>query len=132
MTGIKNLSELLRSMNPKQVDGEYVYCTASNDYLPNLKNPLLVYREDEGITFILKKEDADALSLNYSGTWGLITLSVHSDLSAIGLLATIADKLAKAGIAVNAVSAYYHDHLFVPIDKINEALNLLRKISKSN
>jgi hypothetical protein len=38
-------------------------------------------------------------------------------------------RLADAGIGVNAVSAFYHDHLFVPEDRADEALTLLQKMS---
>jgi hypothetical protein len=38
--------------------------------------------------------------------------------------------LADAGISVNAVSAFYHDHLFVPDHRAEEALCLLPKMSK--
>ena len=55
----------------------------------------------------------------------MITLDVHSALDAIGFLAAVATLLAKAGISVNAVSAYYHDHLFVPREKADEAMRLL-------
>ena len=35
-------------------------------------------------------------------------------------------RLAAAGISVNAVSAFHHDHLFVPEDRAEEALRLLQ------
>ena len=37
--------------------------------------------------------------------------------------------LARHEISVNAVSAYYHDHLFVPTDRAAEALALLRGLA---
>ena len=37
--------------------------------------------------------------------------------------------LAEAGISVNAVSAFYHDHLFVPEHRADEALALLHGMS---
>jgi hypothetical protein len=43
----------------------------------------------------------------------MITLTVHSDLEAVGLLAKVSNKLAQEGISINVVSAYYHDHIFV-------------------
>jgi hypothetical protein len=55
----------------------------------------------------------------------MITLTIHSDLQAVGFLAPIMTRLAEAGISVNPVSAFYHDHLFVPWDKRNEAMEIL-------
>ena len=58
----------------------------------------------------------------------MITLAVHSSLEAIGFLAAITAQLADAGISVNAVSAFYHDHLFVPEHRASEALQLLQNM----
>jgi len=60
----------------------------------------------------------------------MITLTVHSSLEAVGFLAAITGRLAEAGISVNAVSAYYHDHLFVAEHRADEALRLLQSMSK--
>ena len=60
----------------------------------------------------------------------MITLTVHSSLEAIGFLAAITGRLAEAGISVNAVSAFYHDHLFVPEHRAEEALHHLQNVSK--
>jgi hypothetical protein len=49
-------------------------------------------------------------------------LTVHSSLEAVGFLAAITARLAETGISVNVVSAFYHDHLFVPHDRADEAL----------
>jgi hypothetical protein len=56
-------------------------------------------------------------------------LTVHSSLEAIGFLATISTALAHAGIPCNAVAAYHHDHLFIPVDRAQEALALLKALS---
>jgi hypothetical protein len=44
-------------------------------------------------------------------------------------VAALLPTLAAAGIGVNPVSAYFHDHLFVPADRADEALALLRGIA---
>ncbi len=92
-------------------------------------NSLLMFREAEGITLILEKSTADSNGLEYQATWALITLSVHSDLEAIGFIARISTELAREGISVNVVSAYYHDHLFVPYEEGQEALEVLQALS---
>ncbi len=37
---------------------------------------------------------------------------------------------AKNGISVNAISAFYHDHLFIEKDKAEQAQALLEELSK--
>lgn len=133
MVGITDLKVLLKSMEPKPIKGEFVFCTVSEEHFTKLRaNPLLVFREKEGITLILERDVADANSLPYSHVWGMITLTVHSDLTAVGFLAVITSKLAGAGISVNVVSAYYHDHLFIPLEKVDKAMELLRELSSSS
>ncbi len=117
-------------MQPVLVDKNFVFCTINRDVKLNVY-PKMMFREKEGTTLILKKEQADENNLTYRGTWDLITLSVNSSLEAVGFLADITKVLAKENISVNAVSAYYHDHLFVPSSKSKQALITLKKLSKS-
>ncbi len=129
MKKIKNLNELIKRMKPKLTNKEYVFCTLSEDKLKRLQlDPLLVYKEKEGVTFIIEKKFADANLLSYSSVWKLITLTVHSDLLAVGFLARITSELAKAGISVNVVSAYYHDHLFISQERVDKAMKILKRL----
>jgi hypothetical protein len=62
----------------------------------------------------------------------MVTLNIHSSLEAVGFLAAITTRLATAGMGVNPVSAFYHDHLFVPADRAEEALELLMELAEEN
>lgn len=131
MSGIKDLNKLIKSMKPALIKGNFVFCTISEKQFSKLKvRPKLIFMEKEGITFIVEKKIADKNSLMYSSVWAMITLTIHSDLTAVGFLAVITNKLAKQGITVNVVSAYYHDHLFVPFKKAKKAVFLLKELSK--
>ncbi len=130
MSGVSDLDTLLKAMKPKLIGNDFVFCTLEEEKLNNLNAKLLLtFREKEGITVVVKKKEADKNRMKYSGTWAMITLTVHSDLNAIGFLAAITKKLADAKISVNAVSAFYHDHLFVPSEKAEKAIEILNKIS---
>jgi uncharacterized protein len=59
----------------------------------------------------------------------MITLRIHSSLEAVGFLARIAAELARLGISVNVVSAFHHDHLFVPAGRAEEAMAALRALA---
>jgi hypothetical protein len=117
-------------MQPEMQDGVFVFCTIAEDKeIPASVRPLLVFREQEGITFVIRLADAESLGLRYQFASRLITLAVHSSLDAVGFLAAITTRLADAGISVNAVSAFHHDHLFVPECRADEALSLLQGLS---
>jgi hypothetical protein len=128
MSGETNLDTLLKHMKPIIQDGEYVFCVVSERKLDEIETPRMIFREPEGITVIVTKDIAERSCLDYGSTWGLITLSIHSALDAVGFLAAIIAHLAKSKISVNAVSAYYHDHLFVPYSKVHDALQILEEI----
>ena len=132
MKGSSDLKFLLKNMKPKHVPGEYVFATVSEETLETLGTiPRLVYREDEAITVIVTRDEAEEHSLNFESVWSLITLTIHSDLMAVGFLAAMTNVLALSGISTNVVSAFYHDHLFVPCTRVSDAISLLRDISKS-
>ena len=128
MSGETDLNKLLQSIQPILHSGEYVFCSVqSKDLLSHNLDPLGTFKEKEGITLILSKEQADAASLSYTSVFCMITLSVHSSLDAVGFIAAISSKLAEHNISTNPVSAYYHDHLFVPIAKAQKAMELIKE-----
>jgi hypothetical protein len=123
----KNLQVLLSSIKPRLHSETFVFCTVSESEFKSLKiEPICMFRETEGVSLTVEKSAADAASLAYDGTWSLITCEVNSDLNAVGFFAAMSKLVAEAGIPLNAVSAYHHDHLFVPADRAKEAIRLLQ------
>jgi len=133
MTGEKELQKLLATMKPKLQAGEYVFATVSPGEFSQLDiRPIGWFREAEGITLIVDRGVAEQTGLPCTFVLRMITLTVHSSLEAVGFLAVITRVLADAGISVNPVSAYYHDHLFVPVDKAQRAMQLLTTLAQSH
>ncbi|WP_024519057.1 ACT domain-containing protein [Bradyrhizobium sp. Tv2a-2] len=129
MSGERDLETLMKNMKPEMHEGIFVFCTTPEQQeISSAIRPVLTFREHEGTTFVIRREEAESAGLSYQFASRLITLTVHSSLDAVGFLAAITARLAQAGISVNAVSAFYHDHLFVPEQKADEALGLLRSI----
>jgi hypothetical protein len=129
--GERNLAMLLQNMKPEMHDGIFVFCSIPADReIPATLRPVHIFREREGTTLVVRREDTESAELPYQFASRLITLTVHSSLEAVGFLAAITGRLAEAGISVNAVSAYYHDHLFVPDHRADEALRHLQEMSK--
>lgn len=44
-------------------------------------------------------------------------------------MAVVATRLAASGMGVNPVSGYYHDHLFVPDGREDEAVAILKEVA---
>lgn len=122
MHGETNLDKLLGTMNPHLCDGVYVFATIDANYATDALCPLMQFSEDEGKTLILLKETADRAGIDYQFPSRLITLKIHSSLNAVGLLAVITTRLASVSMEVNPVSAFYHDHLFIPADRAKDAM----------
>lgn len=127
MVGETDLDKLLMLLQPSLVEGEFVFCTVDPVPWGNLEslNPVACYQEAEGLSLLLRRSSADAAGMAYDLVCRAITLSVHSSLDAVGLTAAVSSKLAGKGIPANVVAAYYHDHVFVPADRAEEALGLL-------
>ncbi|HVJ43422.1 MAG TPA: ACT domain-containing protein [Dongiaceae bacterium] len=127
--GETNLAALLRGMRPVLRDGIYVFVTLPPGSDRLRIEPLMSFREEEGLTLIITEEEATAFGLDPVFRSRLITLDVHSSLDAVGFLAVITSHLATAGMGCNPVSAFYHDHLFVPVDRAEEAMEILESLA---
>ncbi|EMI21260.1 hypothetical protein RMSM_01807 [Rhodopirellula maiorica SM1] len=137
MNGETDLQTLLEKMEPELQMGEFVFCTMAPEVAsdPEAASKLCFsaigqFIEPEGLTLILAKSEAETKRLDFAYPCRMITLKVHSSLEAVGFLAAVTDKLARRGISVNAISAYFHDHLFVPSERAEEAMNVLNDIVK--
>jgi hypothetical protein len=129
MTGEKDLDKLLDTIEPKLQPGDYVFCTVEDLNTVPLAESILIFRENEGITVIVRKEIADKLRLNYSFVAAWITLTVHSSLEAVGLTAAFSKALAENAVSCNVVAAFYHDHLFVRQQDAAKAMEILNGLS---
>jgi hypothetical protein len=130
MTGETDLRKLLASMSPELSPGVHVFVTLPvGGSVPEGLSPVMIFREHEGTTLILLEDEASAACLPSSFRSRMITLNIHSSLEAVGFLAAITTRLAAAGMGVNPVSGYFHDHLFVPADRADEAMSILRKLA---
>ena len=128
---ISDLTILLSTLEPRLNQGVYVFALAPAGTDGRDLPVLATFQEAEGLTVILKEEDAQAAGLAalFRAAW--ITLTVHSDLQAVGLTGAFATALAEAGISCNVVAAAFHDHIFVPVEAAEKALEALRKLQKS-
>ncbi len=129
----RDLERLLADLRPALAPEPYVFVAAPRDAggeaaPPNDPPPFAVVREEEGTTWIVRRRQADAAGLPYVFVAARITLRVPSALDAVGLTAAVATRLARAGIACNVIAGLRHDHLLVPLERADDALDLLTSL----
>ncbi|MBY8977330.1 ACT domain-containing protein [Rhodobacteraceae bacterium NNCM2] len=129
MTGETDLDTLIRSMQPVLDPETYVFATTTDAELAASLPSRMAFHEAEGVTLILTRDAAEAAGLAHAFPCRMITLNIHSSLDAVGFLARITAALAAAEMGVNPVSAFFHDHLFVPEDRVGQAMAVLRALA---
>jgi hypothetical protein len=124
--GERDLERLLRGMEPVLHDAAYGFALWPGGALPFA--PFATVAEVEGLTVVARQEDLAGAGL-VSVPWGRISLTIHSDLAAVGLTAAFAAALAREGISCNVIAGLHHDHLFVPWDRRGDALRALEALA---
>lgn len=125
--GETDLQRLLAGLSPALAPRPRAILTQAHD-APVPADAIMLFREDEGATVIV---DAADIATD-EPRWAQITLRIHSSLDAVGMMAAIATALADRDIPCNAVSAYFHDHLFVPWTRRDEAIDALRALASGD
>lgn len=127
---VVDLRQLLQTLQPQLNDGVYVFASLPHGASLGELKPIAIFREQDGLSVIVAECDAHALNLRVLLRAAWITLSVHSDLQAIGLTAAVSAALTSAGISCNMVAAACHDHMFVPVEQAESALTVLRDLQQ--
>jgi uncharacterized protein len=125
----RDLASLLVLMKPALDPREWVFCCVDRAFQLADVQPLLTFRETEGITIVVERTIAEQHDLTYAFPSSRITLRVQSDLESVGLTAAVTTALTKHTIAANVVSGFHHDHIFVPHGRGEEALHVLEELS---
>lgn len=127
MIGERNLELLITTARPSLAPESFVFVAIPGE--PPVDRAIVgTFREEEGTTLIAERAWAKRNGLSGTFPCRLITLTVHSSLEAVGLIAAVANALSHEGIAVNPVSAYHHDHLFVAEDDATRAMEILNAL----
>lgn len=126
--GERDIAVLLRGMEPVLSEAPYGFAVWTGGAL--VLRPFATVAEDEGLTVVAGLAEMQAEGLA-SDPWARISLTIHSDLAAVGLAATLATALAEFGISANVIAGFHHDHIFVQWDRRHEALAALRALSRA-
>ena len=123
------MNKMLKSLKPKLNPGEFVFCVTDDLAQISQADIISTFKEEEGVTVIIKKELADQLKLKYAYVAAWITLTVHSSLEAVGLTSAFSAALSNESISCNVVAAFHHDHIFVNKNDAEKAMDILNRFS---
>jgi hypothetical protein len=123
--GSTDLAAMLATLEATVRPDEYVYAVVDAGH-PAVPLAAATVAEDEGLTVVLRRADADSHAVPYDFVAAWLTLTVHSALEAVGLTAAFARALGDAGISCNVLAGFHHDHLLVPAAEQARALAVIR------
>lgn len=126
MIAMEDLDQALASLDP-QIEGRYVF--AALESVPNGLEPFAVIREQQGLTVVASLDQAQQFGLDTAEPFTRITARAHTSLLAVGITATVTSTIASRGIPCNVIAGFYHDHFFVPADREEESLALMKSLA---
>ena len=127
---ITDLDELLANLSARQRPGRW--CLVSGPPVPAGIEVAATVVEEEGITSVIRVEDAERLGVSVGFVAAWLTLEVHSALEAVGLTAAVSSALAAAQIPANVLAGFHHDHVLVPYDDAERAIAVLDGLRPSS
>ena len=127
-TRAAELERLIRKMEPVLNQGTYVFVSLPDATLMNTRDIVASVREPEGLSVVLEASRATAAGLVGTFPCAWITLTVDSALDEVGLTGAFSAALGRAGISCNVVAGTHHDHVFVPVDRAEDAMRELRAL----
>jgi len=85
------------------------------------------------VSIVLKGGEWESLKGRFSGfqeegPYRLFTFDIVLDLSVVGFLAAVSDRLAEAGVSIYALSTYLRDHILVKKKDADKAEKTLRNL----
>ncbi len=127
---LRDLETILAQLSPQLHDGTYAVVSVPEP-IPNA-HPFMTLVEAEGLTMLLRQEEAEQLGLAYELPLSWITLGAYRAIGSVGLVATATTALAQASIPAVAGVGRWHTHIFVPATDTNRAMKVLHRLSAAH
>jgi hypothetical protein len=123
--GETDLDTMLASLAVERRLGVFTYVTVETVQPELLAEAHAVVTEGSSTAVVVTVEAAQELGHAVEVHLAWLTLTVQSSLEAVGLTAHVSGCLAAGGIACNVLAGYLHDHLLVPVDRVDDAIAAL-------
>lgn len=126
--------DMISGMTPVMRPDIYIFATMTDPDLITELSPeaISTFKEDEGVSMLIPLDLAKESKLAVDHPMRCITLNVYSSLEGVGLTAAVASALGENGIACNMVAAFHHDHVFVPSEMGERAMEVLMTLQSQS
>lgn len=124
--GVTDLDQMLATLAVDRRPGVFTFVSGPA-VLDDVEVQAMIV-EREGVTSVVAVEDARGLGLDVDFEAAWLTLRVHSALEAVGLTAAFSAALGERDIPCNVLAGTFHDHLLVPVDRADDAVDALEDL----
>lgn len=123
--GETDLDAMLASLSVERRPGVFTYIAVQVPTPGLIAAAHAVVREGRLTTIVLPVEAAERAGRPVTVRLAWLTLAVQSSLDAVGLTAVVSARLAALGIPCNVLAGYHHDHVLVPVERLDDAVGAL-------
>ena len=120
---------MLASLGVERRPGVFTFVAVATPTADLLAAAHAVVDEGDSTTLVLRTEAARRAGLDVVVEMAWLSLTVQSSLGAVGLTAAFSKILGDEGISCNVLAGYHHDHILVPVERAQEAIDALRRRS---
>lgn len=123
--GETDLGAMLATLGVQRRPGVFVYIAVQVPTPGLIAAAHAVVKEGRLTTIVLPADAAERAGQATDAQFAWLTLTVQSSLDAVGLTAAVSARLAAVGIPCNVLAGYHHDHVLVPVDRVDDAISVL-------
>ncbi|SFD76822.1 hypothetical protein SAMN04488523_102336 [Sulfitobacter brevis] len=125
--------DMISGMTPTLKPGVFVFITTTDPAMFEVLSSSAIssFKEEEGMSLLVPIEVAEKSNFEIDHPMRCITLNVYSSLEGVGLTAAVSTALEKADIPCNMIAAFHHDHVFVPSDMGQKAMEVLAALQSA-
>jgi len=123
--GETDLAAMLATLSVQRRPGVFAYIAVQVPTPGLIAAAHAVVKEGRLTTIVLPVDAAARAGQVTDVQFAWLTLTVRSSLDAVGLTAVVSARLAAIGIPCNVLAGYHHDHLLVPVDRVDDAIDVL-------
>lgn len=123
--GETDLDAMLASLAVARRPGVFTYIAVEVPTPGLLASAHAIVKEGPLTTIVLPVDAAERAGQLVTVRFAWLSLTVQSSLEAVGLTAAISERLSRLDIPCNILAGYHHDHVLVPVERADDAIEAL-------